>query len=313
MEELFNQKRFGFNSLYYGIFDGLTSLDLEEIIDNLDPNTNNLEQIKLLRETKEDENFDIDHYIGDFITFPEESEIPQFLEYISWWDIAYKNKSEKKIKNTKPNENLNIETLINKIQEQLETIQISENDQKININTQSITKFEKQNISEELIPFSSEELEEMIKLPRKEYIIEDERDTLLGLLDIIFSYAYNHRTSLGENTVESGWNIVKVSPTLSWFDKFISPKEVIVSCIRRTLIYPLYRYWDLSIKIFEDVKKIFKLGKRAIMRALLDTRKILIFSQYHHYLNKIYVEDYCIWVQKVQKKKNIFFIQTAKF
>ncbi len=36
--------------------------------------------------------------------------------------------------------------------------------------------------------------------------------------------------------------------------------EVVVSFMRRSLTYPLLRYWTLSLKVFEDVLKIFNLG-----------------------------------------------------
>jgi hypothetical protein len=44
------------------------------------------------------------------------------------------------------------------------------------------------------------------------------RVALLGLVDIMFAYAYNNRVTEGENTVESTWTIRKLSSTLSWFD-----------------------------------------------------------------------------------------------
>lgn len=40
----------------------------------------------------------------------------------------------------------------------------------------------------------------------------------MGLLDIIYSYAYDFRTTLGEGNVESAWTVSKISPTLSWFE-----------------------------------------------------------------------------------------------
>lgn len=71
-------------------------------------------------------------------------------------------------------------------------------------------------------------------------IIEDERPIFLGLIDLLYCYAYNVRTTLGrsrtfrsdictidlliftliigDNTVESAWTIARLSPTLSWFD-----------------------------------------------------------------------------------------------
>ena len=60
--------------------------------------------------------------------------------------------------------------------------------------------------------------------------------------------------------VESAWTICKLSPTLSWLDWFKSLDEVMTACYRRALCYPLSRHWDLTRKVYQDVKRIFQLG-----------------------------------------------------
>jgi hypothetical protein len=49
-------------------------------------------------------------------------------------------------------------------------------------------------------------------------LIESEKVVLLGVVDLLFAYAYDVRTTMGESTVESGWTIVKLSSQLSWLD-----------------------------------------------------------------------------------------------
>lgn len=44
------------------------------------------------------------------------------------------------------------------------------------------------------------------------------RSAYLGLVDLMMAYAYNHRSTLGENTVESGWTLSKLSNTLAWLE-----------------------------------------------------------------------------------------------
>lgn len=67
--------------------------------------------------------------------------------------------------------------------------------------------------------FTDSERESLKKLGNKEFLLskEDKLCAGLSLVDIMFAYAYNHRTTLGENSVESAWTINKLSPTLSWF------------------------------------------------------------------------------------------------
>lgn len=59
-----------------------------------------------------------------------------------------------------------------------------------------------------------------MRLPRKEHLLDPgARSTVyLGLVDLLYAWAYNHRVTLGENCVESAWNVAKISATLSWLD-----------------------------------------------------------------------------------------------
>lgn len=130
----------------------------------------------------------------------------------------------------------------------------------------------------------------MKDLPKKEFLLDqrEEHSACLSLIDILFAYAYNVRTTLGENTVESAWTVNKLSATLSWlqvpscealvrysvckihidcisvssFQNLSTLKEATSVPIRRSLCYPLYRHWDLSMKVLNDVKDILKLGNK---------------------------------------------------
>ena len=41
---------------------------------------------------------------------------------------------------------------------------------------------------------------------------------------------------------------------------FTSVKDVLISCARRSLAYPLYRHWSLVAAVLQDTKEIFALG-----------------------------------------------------
>ncbi|CAN0285749.1 unnamed protein product, partial [Ectocarpus fasciculatus] len=60
------------------------------------------------------------------------------------------------------------------------------------------------------------------RLPNREYLIDagsaEERRVLLGLADVLFAYAYDHRTTTGDATVESPWTLAVLSPLLSWLE-----------------------------------------------------------------------------------------------
>lgn len=75
-------------------------------------------------------------------------------------------------------------------------------------------------VSEKDVAFSEKEIDILKELPNKEYLLDDKEilNVSLGLVDILFGFCYNHRTTLGESTVESGWTVAKLSSSLSWFE-----------------------------------------------------------------------------------------------
>ncbi|XP_025414881.1 protein SHQ1 homolog [Sipha flava] len=136
----------------------------------------------------------------------------------------------------------------------------------------------------------------------KEYLLskDDKKSALLSLVDIVYAYCYSVRTNLGEENAESPWLINKLSSTLSWFRNFDTFDEVVVSCIRRSLCYPLYRRWDLSMCVLFDVRKIFENGCICLLTCLLDIYKLFNSSEPRYVLNQLYIKDYCIWIQQIK-------------
>eukprot|EP01041_Mallomonas_annulata_P000916 gene916-1779_t len=59
------------------------------------------------------------------------------------------------------------------------------------------------------------------------------------------------------------------------------------------------RHWKLTKKILVDVTKILLLGKRTVLRALLHIHRLFSHTSTHYLLNKLYIDDYCIWIQNV--------------
>ncbi|KZC10084.1 Protein SHQ1 like protein [Dufourea novaeangliae] len=156
---------------------------------------------------------------------------------------------------------------------------------------------EKENIS-----LNETEVDLLKELPNKEYLLNNEETNrlLLSLVDILFGSCYNHRTTLGENTVESSWTVNKLSSTLSWFDDFSDAEEVIRACFRRSVCYPLFRNWNLSLKVLEDVKKVLKLGKKYIIKRFCEIHSLFNNSCEPRYiLNQLYIKDYLIWLQQI--------------
>uniref|UniRef100_L7M606 Protein SHQ1 homolog n=1 Tax=Rhipicephalus pulchellus TaxID=72859 RepID=L7M606_RHIPC len=153
--------------------------------------------------------------------------------------------------------------------------------------------------------FTEEEKNKMRNLPRKEYLLDRQLvvSLELGLVDVLFAYAYNKRVTEGEDTVESGWNISKLSATLSWFEEFSSLEQTVRSCFRRCLIYPLYRHWALAQAVLGDVIQILQLGPRYVLRCLLEIHGIFSRHDSRYVLNDLYITDYAVWIQSVSPKR----------
>lgn len=160
--------------------------------------------------------------------------------------------------------------------------------------------------------FSEEEKLQLFQnksmVPPVSRITPDQMEALfLSLLDIIYAYAYDHRTTLGDATCESSWTIVMISPTLSWLECYTPPYDDIPSvvrwCIRRALIYPYLRNFDfVANKLVKDAEKIFAGGKRVILRCLLQIQNILEKSEFHYLFNKLYICPYITWIQSIREE-----------
>ncbi|OUM68948.1 hypothetical protein PIROE2DRAFT_38662 [Piromyces sp. E2] len=244
---------YGFDNKYTGLGRQLQEIgsdvvnrEFAEVLDTSTP-----ESRRALRLIQEDEKFDDDYYMDNFIN---NEEIKYFLKYKpQTWVVL------KKIQKEKKDELTQLENKVSKMNIDMEV------DSPINI--------------------------------------VNEKALYLGLVDLLFAYCYDYRTTEGESTVESPWTIVNLSSSLSCFDTFATLKETLIACIRRSLCYPLYRNFDLSMKCIMDVYVLFKLGKIAILKALLHMKKLFESQESYYIYNRCWIDDYCIWVQRCSKKR----------
>jgi hypothetical protein len=131
---------------------------------------------------------------------------------------------------------------------------------------------------------------------------EQERSAVLCLVDVLFAYAFDHRTTEGDPTVESSWTIMILSVSLSWLENFDPPYDTIADVlrwnIRRSLIYPYLRSRTLSLKICTDLCRIMSGGRRIVIRCLLQLHRIMEMSESHYLFNKLYIDPLISWVQE---------------
>ena len=141
------------------------------------------------------------------------------------------------------------------------------------------------------IEFSEEEVGVLKELPNKHYLLSktEYKQVLYGLVDILYGYCYDKRSTLNESTVESGWTINKLSSTLSWFCTFDDMKQVLIASYRRALIYPIFRNFDLCIKVKNDLVALFKKGKKFVVKCMIEIYQMFNASNDARYiLNQLY-------------------------
>jgi len=136
-------------------------------------------------------------------------------------------------------------------------------------------------------------------------------DLYLTLVTILFSYAYESRTTQHDPTPESAWTICTLTPAFSALDPPRSSgdvnslhlftqdeiRETLVPSYRRSLAFPLYRSFALSEACQRDVSRLLSRGKRTVFRCLLEVKSILEHHEVYYVYSKIWMDDFCVWIQ----------------
>lgn len=178
------------------------------------------------------------------------------------------------------------------------------------------------NIAKE-VEYTEEEKLTMLKLPRREYLATplQVHNLYLTLLTLLFSYAYDSRTTQHDPTPESAWTIASLTPAFSALDPpslsttgsdgnllDFTPDELrdaLLSSYRRSLAFPLYRSFALAEACRRDVAHFLEKGKRTVIRCFLEIKNILDHHEVYYVYSKIWVDDYCEWIQ-VHAREEVF-------
>ncbi|KAI8055450.1 SHQ1 protein-domain-containing protein [Syncephalis plumigaleata] len=204
---------YGFNQQYQGLF-VYWSESGNEVNEIEHPEQSTIESRREERINKENDKFDDDYYIADFMQKQlmqeegddGEGEIHRLIKYRTrWWDeLRKRQKAAKKQEESNGALSDRIEQLsLNN--ESTTTTTTTTNTEVANVKHNTLEEME----------LTAEEEKWILELPSKRYIINNEKSIYLGLVDIMFAYSYDHRISEGELTVESAWTICKLSATLS--------------------------------------------------------------------------------------------------
>jgi protein SHQ1 len=156
--------------------------------------------------------------------------------------------------------------------------------------------------------------DKLLSLKNKAILCDEaqNRTNFLAVTDILLAFLYDWRTTEFEMNCESHWTINKLSTTLSCFIEMMSVKEVLVSFHRRALTFPLYRCFELNERIVDDLWLVLEAGKKFILKILLEIFRNFEVNNPKYILNKLYIEDLCIWLQKSEDAKWLEILKELK-
>mmetsp|Transcript_27320 Transcript_27320/g.49139 ORF Transcript_27320/g.49139 Transcript_27320/m.49139 type:complete len:137 (-) Transcript_27320:30-440(-) len=103
----------------------------------------------------------------------------------------------------------------------------------------------------------------------------------------------------GEFLCESEFNISKLSVTLSCLAEAPAPRQILISFMRRVLVYGVFRELSLCNRALEDAKQLFADGRLCLVRVLLKIKSLFEHSEPRYLFNRLFIDDLTIWLQKV--------------
>ncbi|EGV64151.1 hypothetical protein PSN45_003742 [Yamadazyma tenuis] len=155
------------------------------------------------------------------------------------------------------------------------------------------------------VEFSKEQQQKMLDLPKKTYLISSSYKPELYLLivSLLFAYHFDLRETEGDHNIESAWTIGKIVPQFGALDSKIvvgdsdTPiRATIITCIRRSLCFPLHRNYDLTMKVWNDVYYNLRGGKRLVVESLLDLKELFRFHDVYYVYDHIWLKDLVAWI-----------------
>jgi protein SHQ1 len=230
--------RYGFNDGFCALF---TGLEYEGLLQLPDPETASRAGRRLARQRAEAEAFDPEHYMADWMESREHAAVGE--DFVPWWG-------------------------------QPEAQAWREEDGWSAGGAACGGAACGSSAVSSNVGWSDEERDLLHRLPRREMLLSRAESglALCGLADVLFGYCYDVRTTDGEHNCESGWTVRVLSSQLSWLDPPLSPADAAKNSVRRALCYPLVRHWGLAVAALGDVVALLRLGRRAVLRALLKVR-----------------------------------------
>ena len=220
-EELLNRSTYGFNNRHQGVFASRQDYETD-IIDLKNADSVPASQRRALRVAQEDAKFveEHEHYLCD--TLGAEEPLPSLISFVCPWQASAAAKSAVA---KKARDGGGRETNDARVAAAVRAVvcggagggavEVSEEREidfaAIDKGSGALGVDEEEGWGGGLM---AEEREALLKLPRRQFILtkDDKKRALIGLVDILYGFAYDMRATMCEGTCESAWTICKLSP-----------------------------------------------------------------------------------------------------
>lgn len=288
--------RYGFDSRYYDVFKS-SGDHFEGLLELPNPEQTDPVARRALRKQVEGHLFDAERYLGDLFGSDEDDYYLQAMSFSPPWNRLW--------------DAWRVST-VTAITDALQGTALTDSEGVIAQSDGAVTGSTPDDMFQNNtnFGFSEEDNSEMqTEVSRKPFLAPNPSDVairrrlLYCLSDIIFAYCYDFRINAGDPSVESAFNICRLSCTLSWLEDYNYDgcvlHDVIAGSVRRSLIYPYCRNWKLSKRVLADVAKILLCGRRTVLQCLLRLHRIFRRTSTHYLINKLYILDFCLWAQSL--------------
>lgn len=152
--------------------------------------------------------------------------------------------------------------------------------------------------------FTSEESKKLLKIPRLEFLMSKltSKICFFSVADVVYACVYDVLMFGIEGSCESHWTITKISSTLSWFDIFNDADDLILSSLKRVLVYPVYKSYDAGKLCWEKTVEMFKKGKTPVLKILLHAKEMIEKGEQRWRLNRLYIDPMICWIQELPQE-----------
>ncbi|OHS96039.1 hypothetical protein TRFO_10220 [Tritrichomonas foetus] len=151
--------------------------------------------------------------------------------------------------------------------------------------------------------FTPEESQKLLKIPRQEFLMSKNTAKIcfLSIADVVYAGVYDVIMFGFDGSCESHWTIAKISATLSWFDSFENSMDLILTSLRRSLLYPVYKNYDFAKLCWEKTREMFKEGRTPILKCLLRVKQMIEKGEQRWRLNRLYIDPMISWIQELDQ------------